>query len=86
MPRRWRNRSTSWPTPQFVRHFRSEDWTQWDEGAVPVKVDLVRPKTDYQFFTFVDRDAVVALKEWLNVRRSLHGSIRSIEMKKRSVV
>jgi len=62
--------------PQFVRHFRSEDWTQWDEGAVPVKVDLVRPKTDYQFFTFVDRDAVVALKEWLNVRRSLHGSIR----------
>ena len=46
----------------------------------------MRPKTDYQFFTFLDRDAVVALKEWLNVRRSLHGSIRSIEMKKRSVV
>jgi len=62
--------------PQLARHFKSEDWTQWDDGAVPVKVDLVRPKTDYQFFTFMDRDAVAALKEWLNVRKSLHGSIR----------
>jgi hypothetical protein len=39
-------------------------------------VDLVRPKTDYQFFTFLDRDALAALKDWLNVRKSLHGPIR----------
>ena len=62
--------------PQFVDHFGTEDWTRWDEDYVPVRIDLVRPKTDYQFYTFQGRDAVTALKAWLNVRKSLWGDIK----------
>jgi hypothetical protein len=62
--------------PQLVRHFGSEDWTYWDEAKAPVRVDLVRPKTDYRFYTFQDRDAVTALKDYLNARKSMFGPIR----------
>ena len=59
--------------PQLARHFGSEDWTYWDEGKTPVRIDLVRPKTDYRFYTFQDRDAVAALKDYLSVRKSMFG-------------
>jgi site-specific recombinase XerC len=62
--------------PQFVNHFGTEDWTRWDEDKVPVRMNLVRPKTDYQYYTFQGRDAISALKSWLNVRRSLWGEIK----------
>lgn len=62
--------------PQLVNHFGTEEWTRWDEDNVPVHIDLVRPKTDYQYFTFQARDAISALKEWLNVRKSLWGEIK----------
>lgn len=62
--------------PQLARHFGGEDWSKWDPGKVPVRVDLVRPKTDYRFYTFVDRDAVEALRDWLNARRSVFGPLK----------
>ncbi|HLQ03966.1 MAG TPA: hypothetical protein VK114_04120, partial [Nitrososphaerales archaeon] len=61
--------------PQLVRHFGSEDPMLWDEKKVPVKINLVRPKNHYQYFTFIDRDAVEALKEWLRVREALQGKV-----------
>jgi integrase len=62
--------------PQLARHFGTEDFRMWDEKGVPVKVDLVRTKNNYQHYTFLDRDAVVALKEWLTVRESQVGPIK----------
>jgi hypothetical protein len=62
--------------PQLAKHFGTEEWQSWDERNVPVRVDLVRPKTDYQFYTFQDMDAIAALKDWLNFRRSRFGPIR----------
>ncbi len=54
--------------PQLARHFGTPDPSKWEETKVPVKVDLVRPKTDYRYFTGLHRDAVVALKDYLAVR------------------
>jgi hypothetical protein len=59
--------------PQLVRHFGTEDHTLWDLAKCPVRIDLVRPKTKYRYYSFVDRDAVEALKDWLNVRLNLTG-------------
>jgi len=54
--------------PQLVTHFGTEEFLQWNTERCPVKVDLVRPKSDRRFYTFVDVDAVEALKDWLRVR------------------
>jgi hypothetical protein len=62
--------------PQLVRHFGAEDWSRWNEKDVPVRVALIRPKTNYRYYTFQDRDAIAALKDWLNARKSLHGAIK----------
>jgi hypothetical protein len=58
---------------QLVAHFGTEDWTKWDESKVPVKVELVRPKTSCRYYTFIDRDAIVALKNWLTERYHIVG-------------
>jgi hypothetical protein len=61
--------------PQLAKHFGTPDWNRWDEKKVPVRIDLVRPKTNYQFYTFQDTDAIVALRDYLNVRNSLFGPL-----------
>ena len=61
--------------PQLAKHFGTPDWSSWEERNVPVRVDLVRPKTDYQFYTFQDADAIVALRDYLNVRKSVFGPL-----------
>jgi hypothetical protein len=62
--------------PQLVKHFGTEDFRAWDERTVPVKVNLVRPKNHYQYFTFLDRDAITALKEWLQYREAHFGRVK----------
>lgn len=54
---------------QLVAHFGTEDWRRWETSLCPVRVDLVRPKTSYRYYTFVDADGVEALRDWLNVTR-----------------
>jgi hypothetical protein len=54
--------------PQLVRHFDSPDPAKWDEAKVPVKIDLIRPKTDYRYYTFLHRDAIAGLKAYLSSR------------------
>src|SRR5207244_300528 len=54
--------------PQRVRHFASPDPARWDEAKVPVKIDLIRPKTDYRYYTFLHRDAIAGLKAHLSSR------------------
>lgn len=62
--------------PQLVKHFGTDDFRLWDEKKVPVRVDVVRTKTGYHHYTFLDRDAIVALKEWLAVREGQAGKIK----------
>jgi hypothetical protein len=59
--------------PQLVKHFGSEDWRLWDAGKCPVRIVLVRPKNDcvplcVRYYSFLDLDAVEAIKDWLHVR------------------
>lgn len=62
--------------PQLVKHFQNENWQDWDATKTPVRIDLMRPKTDYFYYTFIDHDAVLCLKDWLNVRLSNFGRIK----------
>jgi site-specific recombinase XerC len=62
--------------PQLAAHFGSEDWSRWDLSRVPVRLWLVRPKTNYQYYSFIGHDAVVCLKDWLNVRATNYGGIK----------
>lgn len=60
---------------QLVR-FLGEDFRSWDVRDCPVRIDLVRPKSGYRFYSFVDVDAVEALKEWLAFRERFVGPIQ----------
>lgn len=62
--------------PQLAKHFGTEDFTRWDESKTPVKVDLVRPKTNYRYYTFLGHDAVMLLREYLVSRRATFGEIK----------
>ena len=64
--------------PQLAKHFGSEDPNKWHLSKVPVRIDLIRPKTDYRYYTFIDKDGVTALKDWLNFRKSSFGPIRIV--------
>ena len=59
--------------PQMSKHFGTEDHNSWSTEKCPVRIDLVRPKTGYRYYSFLDRDAIEALKDWLNVRLNLAG-------------
>lgn len=62
--------------PQLVDHFGTEDVARWDENKVPVYIKLIRPKSDYDYYSFLDHDAIVCLKDYLNFRSSRFGRIR----------
>jgi hypothetical protein len=69
---------------QLCAHFGTRNWREWDSSKVPVRLNLVRPKTGKAFYTFIDRDAVEALKEWLAVRFKLIGKEIEIKESRRS--
>ena len=51
--------------PQIVRRFGTEDYEAWDLARCPVPVRLVRVKTNTAYTTFLDRDAVACLRDYL---------------------
>lgn len=59
--------------PQLVKLFGSRDHNSWTLDTCPVRIELVRPKTGYRYYSFLDRDAISALVDWLNVRRTQVG-------------
>ena len=59
--------------PQIVRHFGIEDYEAWDLGRCPVPVRLVRVKTGMAYTTFLDRDAVSHLQDYLRWKESREG-------------
>ena len=59
--------------PQIVRHFGMEDYAAWDLDRCPVPIKLVRVKTGMQYTTFIDRDAVVHLQDYLRWKEDRYG-------------
>ncbi|MCE2498741.1 MAG: tyrosine-type recombinase/integrase [Nitrosopumilaceae archaeon] len=59
--------------PQIVRHLGIEDYEAWDLGRCPVPVRLVRVKTGTEYTTFLDRDAVSHLQDYLRWKESKEG-------------
>ena len=59
--------------PQIVRHFGIEDYEAWDLGRCPVPIRLVRVKTGMAYTTFIDRDAVAQLQDYLRWREFRDG-------------
>ena len=58
---------------QIVEWFGTEDRRQWDLGRCPVPLTFVRMKTAHQYTTFIDRDAVDALREYLDQKEEKYG-------------
>ena len=59
--------------PQIVKRFGIEDYEAWDLGRCPVPVRLVRVKTGMAYTTFIDRDAVSQLQDYLKWREFREG-------------
>ena len=59
--------------PQIVKHFGIEDHESWDLGRCPVPVRLVRVKTGMAYTTFIDRDAVSQLQDYLRWKEGRKG-------------
>ena len=59
--------------PQLVQYFKTADHESWDVDACPVPIKLVRVKTGVPYTTFLDRDAVTQLKEYLTWKEARHG-------------
>src|SRR5713101_4345356 len=63
--------------PQLVKAL-GERFEDWDAQRGPVRINLVRPKTMTKFYNFLPRRGLELLKDWLNVRREVTGSVIGI--------
>jgi hypothetical protein len=61
--------------PQLVEYFGTEKYQNWDLEKCPVPIKLVRIKTSFQHVGFLDRDAIVAIQDYLKVREKKTGNI-----------
>ena len=59
--------------PQIIKHFGIEDYEAWDLGRCPVPIRLVRVKTGMAYTTFIDRDAVSHLQDYLRWKERREG-------------
>ena len=59
---------------QITKYFKTDDHTSWNLGMCPVPIRLVRVKTGVQYTTFLDRDAIAQLQEYLTWKGARHGS------------
>ena len=50
---------------QIIRHFGIEDYEAWDPDKCPVPIRLARVKTGMKYTTFIDRDAVACLQDYM---------------------
>ena len=58
---------------QLVKYFKTDDHKSWNLDACPAPIRLVRVKTNVQYTTFLDRDAVAQLQEYLTWKGARHG-------------
>lgn len=53
--------------PQLAKAL-GEELSRWDTSRCPIRIDLVRPKSGARYYTYLDVDAIEALREWLGRR------------------
>ncbi len=58
---------------QLVKYFKTQDHATWNLGMCPVPIHMVRVKTDMPYTTFLDRDAVTQMKEYLTWKEAKYG-------------
>lgn len=54
---------------QLVKYFGTENPTLWDLKQCPVPIKLTRVKTNYSHTGFLDIDAIMAIQEYLKIRK-----------------
>jgi len=61
--------------PQLVKWFGTSQYENWDLQKCPVPIKLTRIKTNYTHRGFLERDAIVALQDWLKSRYQKTGNV-----------
>lgn len=56
---------------QIVKQLGNEDPELWDLSKAPIRIDLVRVKTQVPYYSYFSIDTLKALQNWLNVRKTL---------------
>ena len=59
--------------PQMAKWCGTDDYKAWGKDKCPIPVQLVRVKTGIRYTTFVDCDALDAIKAYLSWREESHG-------------
>ena len=58
---------------QIVKYYKTDDHSMWDLDACPIPIKMARVKTHFPHTTFIDRDAVMQLKEYLTWKEATRG-------------
>ena len=58
---------------QIAKWCGADDHKAWGHDKCPIPIHLVRVKTGIKYTTFIDRDALDAIKAYLSWREELHG-------------
>ena len=58
---------------QIAKYCGTADHGAWDLGRCPIPIELIRVKTAVRFTTFIDRDALSAIRDYLAWRERTHG-------------
>ena len=58
---------------QIAKWCGTDDHNMWETDKCPIPVQLVRVKTGIKYTTFIDRDALDAIKAYLSWREERHG-------------
>ena len=58
---------------QIVKYFGTENHSMWNPDLCPVPITLVRVKTGVRYTTFIERDAITQLQEYLTWKEVKYG-------------
>ena len=58
---------------QITKHFGTDDHKSWNLERCPVPIKLVRVKTNVQYTTFLERDAITQLRRYLTWKDTKYG-------------
>ena len=58
---------------QIVEYFGTENHSLWNLDLCPIPINLIRVKTNVRHITFLDRDAIAQLQEYLAWKKDKYG-------------
>ena len=59
--------------PQIIKYFKTDDHPSWNLDMCPAPIKLVRVKTNVQYTTFLERDAIAQLQRYLTWKEIKYG-------------